>query len=152
MRPHRIPRYRCYKPKNLGLVVLNGKQIYLGTYGTPESLAEYNRLIQEYLANPAAPPSEVPSLGCTITELIAAYWQHVVTYYVKNGRPTSEQNCIRQALRPLRELHGHTLVQDFSPKGLKAVRQAMVEAGRCRPVVNKDINRIKGMFRWCDGR
>ena len=27
MRPPRIPRYRCYKPKNLGLVVLNGKQV-----------------------------------------------------------------------------------------------------------------------------
>ena len=24
----------------------------------------------------------------------------------------------------------------------------MIEAGRCRPVINKDVNRIKRMFRW----
>ena len=61
MRSRRIPKYRHYKPKNLGLVVINGKQHYLGRYGSPESLAEYNRLIQEYLA--ARPPRPDPSAG-----------------------------------------------------------------------------------------
>lgn len=42
----RIPSYRHYKPKNLGLVVIDGKYHYLGKYGTPESFAEYNRLKQ----------------------------------------------------------------------------------------------------------
>ena len=46
----RIPKYRRFKPKNLGLVVIDGKQHYLGRYGSPESVAEYNRLIQEWLA------------------------------------------------------------------------------------------------------
>jgi integrase len=146
---HRVPSYRCYKPKNLGLVVINGKQIYLGKYGTPESVAEYNRLVQEYLANPASTPSAPgASEGCTIHVLILAYWEHVVAYYVKNGRPTSEQDNIRQALRFLKPNYGHTPAREFSPKGLKAVRQSMIEAGRCRPVINKDINRIKRMFRW----
>ena len=45
----RIPTYRCYKPKNLGLVVIDGRQYYLGPYGSPESLAEYERLLQEFL-------------------------------------------------------------------------------------------------------
>jgi integrase len=80
--------------------------------------------------------------------LIAAYWRHVEGYYVKNGRPTSEQDLIRQALRVLRRLYGPTPAREFGPKGLKAVRQAMIEAGRCRPVVNKDIDRVKRMFRW----
>jgi hypothetical protein len=31
----RIPRYRCFKPKNLGLVVIDGKQHDLGRYGSP---------------------------------------------------------------------------------------------------------------------
>jgi hypothetical protein len=34
-----------------GLVVLSGKYLYLGKYGTPKSLAEYHRLIQEWLVN-----------------------------------------------------------------------------------------------------
>jgi hypothetical protein len=80
--------------------------------------------------------------------LIAAYWQqHVVSYYVKNGRPTSKQYNIRQSLRFLRPNYGRTAAGEFGPEGLKAVRLAMIEAGRCRPVVNKDVNRIKRMFR-----
>jgi hypothetical protein len=48
---NRIPSYRQDKPKGLGLVVLDGRYHYLGKYATPESLAEYHRLIQEWLAN-----------------------------------------------------------------------------------------------------
>ena len=46
----RVPTYRRFKPKNLGLVVIDGRQHYLGPYGSPGSVAEYDRLIQEYLA------------------------------------------------------------------------------------------------------
>jgi integrase len=150
LRRVRIPKYRHYRPKDLALVVINGKQIYLGKYGSPESWDEYHRLVKEYQTQPASSlVSDPASPGCTIDELIAAFWQqHVVSYYVKNGRPTSEQDNFRQALRFLRPSHGHAPARDFGPKGLKAVRQEMIRAGRCRPVVNKDVNRIKRMFRW----
>ncbi len=150
MASRRIPSYRCYKPKNLGLVVINGRQHYLGPHGSPESLAEYHRLIQEYLAGVPTPTSGIaPAPEMTINELIVAYWErHVTTYYVKNGRPTSEQDNVRQALRFLRRLYGHTPALGFGPSGLKAVGQAMIDAGRCRALINKDICRIRGLFRW----
>jgi hypothetical protein len=146
----RVPKYRHYKPKNLGLVVIDDKQHYLGAYGSPESLAEYNRLVQEYLAEPTSPVGrDRLTSGLTVSELIAAYWgQYVVWYYVKNGRPTAEQDNIRQALRFLRRLNGHTRAEDFSRTGLKAVGQAMIEARRCRTLINKDINRLRALFRW----
>ena len=72
-------------------------------------------------------------------------------YYVKDGRPTSEQDNIRQALRFLRRLYGHTPARDFGPLALKAVRQSMIEAGRCRRLINKDVHRIRAMFRWAAG-
>ena len=31
---------------------------------------------------------------------------------------------------------------------LKAVRQAMIDAGRCRTLINKDVSRIRALFRW----
>ena len=69
--PHRrIPSYRCYKPKNLGLVVIDSKQHYLGRYGSPESVAAYNRLIQEWLARGGASPAQSnPAGGPSINEL-----------------------------------------------------------------------------------
>src|SRR5262249_52996397 len=41
--------------------------------------------------------------------------------------------------------------RDFGPLALKAVRQAMIEAGRCRRLINKDIHRIRALFRWAVG-
>ena len=35
--PSRIPKYRHYKPKNLGVVRIDGRDIYLGKYNSPES-------------------------------------------------------------------------------------------------------------------
>jgi integrase len=99
---------------------------------------------------PAHPPTPQPEgdAGLTINKLLVTYWAHVQSYYIKDGRPTSEQDNIRQALRFVRPLYGHTPARDFSPLALKAVRQAMIEAGRCRSLINKDVCRVRSMFRW----
>jgi integrase len=149
----RIPQYRCYRPKNLGLVVIHGKAHYLGKYGSQESWEQYHRLIADLLASPSpaasAPPMPDPETGPSIDELMVAYWdRHVTSYYVKAGRPTSEQDNIRQSLRFLRRLYGQTPAKDFGPRALKLVREAMIQAGRCRTLINKDICRIRQMFAW----
>ena len=150
----RIPQYRCYKPKNLGLVVIRGKAHYLGRYDSRGKLGKIPpparrppRLPLCRLSPPRLRPR--PGLGPTIDELLVAYWdRHVAAYYVKDGRPTSEQDNIRQALRFVRRLYGQTPAKDFGPQALKLVRNAMIQAGRCRSLINKDVNRVRGMFRW----
>lgn len=47
---------RC--TKDFGLVVIEGKQHYLGRYGSAEFVAEYNRLIQKWLARRPLPRGE----------------------------------------------------------------------------------------------
>jgi integrase len=37
---------------------------------------------------------------------------------------------------------------NLGPLVLKVIRQSMIDAGRSRNVINKDINRIRAMFRW----
>jgi integrase len=150
--PH-LPKYRHYKPKDLAVVRIDGRDFYLGKYGSEESKQRYRRLLAERLASPApAPPAQAAQdrqPGLSVSELIVAYWdRHVATYYIKHGRPTSERDNIRQALRFLRRLYGHTPALDFGPLALKAVRESMIEAGRCRSLINKDVNRVKGLFRW----
>ena len=73
-----------------------------------------------------------PAEDLTVAELILAYIRFADGYYRKDGRPTTESRNIRLALRPLRRLYGPTPARDFGPKALKAVRQAMIEAGLCR--------------------
>lgn len=40
-----VPKYRHFRPKNLGVVRLNGRDFYLGEYGSPASLEKYRRLV-----------------------------------------------------------------------------------------------------------
>jgi integrase len=167
-----VPKLRRH-PKG-SVVVLDGKYLYCGPSGSAEARQKYDRLIAEWLANGRAlPPSQPDKTDLTIDDLLLAYWTFVKTYYVKDGRPTSEQDTIRQALRFVRKLYGPTPAAAFTPLALKAVRQTMIDHpithrvkvtdektgeirledrvlryGLSRRVINKQIGRIKRMFSW----
>jgi integrase len=122
---------------------------YLGSYGTEDSKADYDRLIGEWFA--AGRPTRklpTPAAGLTITELAAAFWKHAKGYYVKNGKRTDEQAGIKIALRFLKQGYGPTRVIDFGPLSLKAIQGRMVEAGHSRSYINHNIDRIKRCFKW----
>jgi hypothetical protein len=149
----RLLKYRHNRPKDLAVVRIDGKDYYLGKLSNVESQEKYGRLIAQMLTAPAladtAQPRDDGDSGLPINELLVAFWErHVVPYSVKDGRPTSEKDNIRQALRFVRPLYGHTPAKSFSPLALETVRQAMIDAGRCRQLINKDVSRIRGMFRW----
>ena len=149
----KTPAYRLHKPSGQAVVRLDGKDHYLGRHGTEASHETYRRLIAAWLtASRATARSTCPADGSwdlTVNELIISYWErHVVAFYVKDGRPTSERDNIRQALRFLRLHYGHTPAREFGPLGLKAVRNVMIDAGRCRTLINKDVHRVRGLFRW----
>jgi integrase len=150
----RIPTYRFHKASGQAVVVIRGRSFYLGQWDSPESHAEYRRVIGEWCAigqrSPEPPSATVPA-PLTIDELILAYWEHARTYYVKDGTPTSELDTLRQALRPLRQLYGHTPAKDFGPLALKAVRQAMIDRGWCRTYINQQVNRVRRLFAWAVG-
>jgi integrase len=146
----RIPKYRHHKPSGQAVVTLDGHDHYLGKHDTPKSRTEYDRLIAEWLTHGRrAPHRPAAAVAVSLVEVIDAYWQHAQTYYRhRDGSPTGEVDAIRLALRPLKRLYGHTPAADFDSLGLKAVRDEMVRGGRCRSRVNRDIHRVKRMFRW----
>ncbi len=86
-----------------------------------------------------------------VSELILGYFRHVERYYVKDGQPTTEVGVIRQALKVVRELYGHTLAKDFGPLALKACQDAMVARGWSRKSINRQIGRVRKMFSWAAG-
>jgi integrase len=157
-RPH-IPTYRHHKQSGQAIVTLPDGQggrrdILLGRYGTEASLGLYHRVIAEWQASGGRPPRR--TLGQnepSVNEIILAYWQHVESYYRHpDGRPTSEVNNIKQALRRLKELYGLSEAARFDAVGLEAVRARMIADGLCRNRVNKDVSRIKRMFKWAVAR
>jgi integrase len=144
---NRNPKYRRHRASGQAIVALNGTDHYLGPYGTKASREEYDRVIAEWHGNGRQAPTR--GAGPVIVELIARYWAHAEVYYrKKDGMPTSEQSCIRRALRPLRELYGRTPVEQFGPLALEAVREKMIKSGWVRDQVNKNIHRIQRLFKW----
>ena len=132
---------------DLAYVQLNGHRFYLGKHGTPESRAEYRRLVAEWAAGRTQP--KVVKDQITIVELIDGFMQHADRFYKRpDGTLTTEPDNYRQALRPLRELYGRSRADDFGPRALKTVRQRLVEAELCRTFINKQVARIKHMFKW----
>jgi hypothetical protein len=103
---HELPSYRLHKPKGLAVVRLNGRDIYLAKYGTPESRQAYERVIAEWLVHgrqpPAPPPVPASARSNTVNELILAFVGFAKQYYVKNGEPTGELSNIKDALPPIR--------------------------------------------------
>jgi integrase len=151
----RIPSYRLHKPSGQAIVVIRGKTLYLGRFGSLESHAEYNRIIAEWVAQGTAaptPPNSDAKSDLRISELILAYWCHVETYYVKDGQPTTEAGVIRQAIKVVRELYGHTPAKDFGPLSLRACQDAMIAKGWSRESINRQSIRIRAMFKWAASR
>lgn len=144
---HQVPKYRHHRASGQAMVTIHGRDYYLGRYRSAASRKEYNRLVAEYLARDRQPPPAAPE-ELTIVELIAAYWRHVKAYYRKAGEPTSEVHLIRNAMRPLKDLYGHTPAARFGPVALKTVRGKMVEGNVTRGTINSRVSKIKKMFRW----
>jgi integrase len=151
-----VPQYRLHKQSGQAVVTLpdgfgGRRDVLLGKHGSLESRREYVRVIDEWEASGRRLPASSTVADVSVSELILAYWRHVAkTYWLPNGSPSRELDNAKYALRPLKELYGHTPARSFGPRALKAVQHHLVESGLCRNTLNRRIMRIKSMFRWAE--
>ncbi len=147
-RKPRIPKYSLHKPSGRARVILDGQHIWLGKYGSEESVERYNRLVAELCSSSPTLPVQ-PGAELTITEVISRYWKHCQGYYVlKDGQPSGWLDHIQLVLRLLRETYGRTQAGEFGPKRFKAFRQTLVGAGHSRKYINKLAAIVLRMFKW----
>ncbi|MBL9165832.1 MAG: site-specific integrase [Planctomycetaceae bacterium] len=143
-----LPSYRRHKASGQAVVTLNGKDHYLGPHGSKVSRDQYDRLIAEWLANGRRTVKQEQA-SISMEELLAAFWEHAQQYYKGlDGLPTKEVDAYRQAMKPLRALYGATQVESFGPLALKTVRERFIAAGYARSHVNKQVGRLKRIFKW----
>src|SRR5579862_2504514 len=146
----------------------------LGYYGSPESYAEHARLVAEWRAAWQADADGETRVRSgpvlTVDDLIFRYWQYEESQRIEeDGKPKRELLAIKHALRPLQRLYGHVLVRDFGPKSLKVVVRAMADGswmtdadrahwakrgrradGWCRKRCNRNLWRLKAVFKWAE--
>lgn len=145
-----IPKYSLHKPSGRARVRIDGRDIYLGLYGSAESKEAYNRVIAEHLAGGVRDSRSVARVApgsISIAELILRYADH---RRASNLSPVTFEKVDKPALRRLRLLYGSVSVAGFGPAALRAIqRRALVEEGFSRQYVNKKLTAvIKRLFKW----
>lgn len=145
----RPPKYCQNKATGRAYVTVNGRRIYLGAFGSDESYQQYESVLAQLRAG------EMPGIDrkrgdpeLTIDELVQVFQAHAKQHYRKHGQLTSEYSNYAQAARPLRALYGGSPAVKFGPLALKAVRQRMVDSGWSRKNINKQVSRVRSIFRW----
>jgi hypothetical protein len=107
------------------------QDVYLGSWKSRESKAEYARIVAEL--GVAVSPNVIaqqPAANISVNEVLIAFLRHADAHYRRpDGTPTSEPTEFRASLRPLRILYGHTSAREFGPLALAAVRREMIAAG-----------------------
>ena len=139
-----IPTYRLHRPSGQGVVTLNGVDHYLGPHNTPQSKAEYDRIIGEWIARGRRLASPVESAKAPLMkEVILGYYGHCVA-----TKPEVEVVKVKAALKPVRELYGDTKASAFNAVSFAAVRNTMVERGLGINTIRGRLSVIKRIIAW----
>ena len=135
-----VPSYLLHKKSGQARVRLKEgsryRDVYLGEYGSPESLDNYRQVVADYLGNGSQDPNKPGAMSpvntgdWTVAELAVHYDDFASSHYVKNGEPTDDR--YRAVISPLVSLYGSILAKDFGPKKLKSLPESIVRRGNLR--------------------
>lgn len=151
------PKHKPKAPRQPGLcrhgdrayTRIRGRWVPLGTWGTPEAQAAYDRTIAEYLANgrrlkltlESAPPEPT-----TLSEVILAYWTYAEAKYGSRRYGSVLLGHTKRTVSALRERFGALPAASFGPLALENFRDGLVRSGLARKTVNDRIRIVKSMF------
>lgn len=139
-----LPAYCLHKTSGRAVVFIDRKPVYLGKFNSPEARRKYGEIIAN-LSKGIGPGSgrAKPDPGITVAHLCLKYaTEHLPRY------SDDEQDCQRGAVRILRELFGETPAADFGPLRLRTVQAAMIERGWSRGYINRQVKRLRFIFKW----
>lgn len=140
----RVPKYRKHAASGQARVTLSGRTYYLGRYRSPESEAEYKRVVSEWLAIGCRPVGPQPG-QLTVIEVLDAYWSDLQTLEPSD----STLDRARQAIRLMRDHCGSAATAaDISPATLRAIQRVLTDKGNCTTTVTIRINSIRAILKW----
>jgi integrase len=150
--PHRqanLPTYRLHKSSGQAVVTLEGRDIYLGLHGTPESRAEYQRRIRDYVNAGFRLPREEDRAALTIQRLCDDYLTFAEREYRHpDGSPTGTVENTKLALRALFEFASDLEAEQFGPRMFLELREKLVGSGLARSTINDRLGIVRRAFKW----
>jgi integrase len=148
-----VPGYSKHSASGQAVVYIDRRPVYLGKYGTPESRQRYADVIAGITARQAAEDAAKPAAdlqaGLTVNELCLRFATEKLPKFKRaDGRKTGEYDCFTILIRLMRELFGETLAAEFGPLKLRTLRAAMVDKDWSRRFINKQVGRVRQIFRF----
>jgi hypothetical protein len=109
------PVYKLHKPSGQARVRVDGRELYLGVHGSPESVAAYQKLVNEWLKNGkrlpanlgallAREPEPVVPASITVVELVDRYREWSAKEY--GDTRVGEHRNTMDAIGPVVRLFG----------------------------------------------
>lgn len=138
----RVPKYRRHA-SGQARVTIDGRDVYLGLYGSPESRRRYAEVIAG-LGSDRPPPPPKRGEAVTVAELAARYTDHAAIYYGAGG----QLDRVRRSLAVALELYAGERAARFGPVALARVRDRMVEQVWTRASVNSCVGCLRRAWRW----
>ncbi|GAB5403914.1 MAG: site-specific integrase [Aureliella sp.] len=148
--PGAVPKLRKHKASNLGVVTLNGRDHYLGPWGTGKKPTKavqsaYDAKISAWLSVGRFEGSPAGA-QLSMAQVLASYIHHAKGYYTPED-PNSKYHDMLRAARKLRP-YIQMPANDFKPQYFKEVRSAMVSEGCSRTYVNQVMGRVLKIIKW----
>lgn len=145
----RIPQYtsngdgRAYV-RHRSIPTVNHR-LWLGKYGSEESLAEYERFIRRLRENEARETTIPTHRFMTVVEIAFKYFEYIEAYY---GVGNSEFLNSRNTIASFAQAYGERMGNEVGPRMLLDFREMLVREGMVRTTINQRIGRVKRMFKW----
>jgi hypothetical protein len=150
-RRNSVPSYGRHAASGQARTRINGRDVYLGVYDSPESRAKYQQIVRKHLAERTKVEmgrAVKLATDVTIAEVMVRYVAFAKNYYIKDNRATSQVLLIKRALKVVLERFGSLEAREFGPRALKACRAEYVRLGWCRSEVNRAARLIVQFFKW----
>lgn len=139
----RIPAYCLHKASGQAYVKLDGKRLYLGKHGSPESHQRYVEEISKWQVRQTEATQDVTSGQLSVLYLKRSEW-----HYRKGDCVTSEMHCVRAALKHVNRQYRNLPAREFTPMMLEQVHRSMIESKLARTTINAHVSRIVRCWKW----
>lgn len=136
-----VPNRLHHRPSGQDRIVWNGRTIYLGKHGSPESDENYRRIVANILTlgEPTPEPSRM-----TVKTLADRFMVHTKESFPATSR---EPIAYQRAMDLLVESMGNVLADQVTPAKFVAMRDSWAKRCSVR-TVNKHHNQTLAAFRW----
>ena len=148
----RPPKLSRNKYRNFAYITVNGKQIYLGKWGSPEAQAAYDRVLLNWVKTNGEKKKNDPHKGYTVTEIAVAF---VADYRERPVKSDSDLQTFTRIVDRLGSLFPGHPADNFGIRDLETLRDSFREKGheKCgkhseytRTYLNKLVNLTKSIF------